>query len=200
MASGVALDDDEDGVPNGLDVDDDTPRGAIVDLNGVAFDSDGDGVPDGLDLEPETPRGLPVDPDGLALVREEFLLLHDGAISFSAVYFQQGSAVLNGESGGILDQIGRVLAKYPSLQIQIEGHTDNYGDLAMNLRLARNRAQAVLNYLLDRFPGLGRDRFRVIGFGPEKPIAPNTTEEGRQQNRRVDFVVINREELRILSR
>lgn len=197
---GVALDDDGDGVPNGLDAEAHTPRGAIIDLKGVAFDSDDDGIADGLDLEPETPRGLPVDPDGRALVREEFLLLHDGSIRLSAVYFEHGSAVLTGDSGEALDEIGNVLVKYPSLRIQIEGHTDNYGDLAMNMRLARNRAQAVLTYLLEHFPGLGRDRFRVIGYGPEKPIASNSTEEGRRQNRRVEFVVINREELRILNR
>jgi OmpA-OmpF porin, OOP family len=94
-----------------------------------------------------------------------------------------------------LDETGKLLLKYPSLVIQIEGHTDDAGNPETNYRLSRERAKSVLEYLLRKFPSLGRDRLRSMGFGADKPIASNATAEGRKMNRRVDFVVINRGEL-----
>ncbi|MBA7588869.1 Peptidoglycan-associated lipoprotein [subsurface metagenome] len=194
-ADGRAVDGDGDGVPNGLDLEPDTPQGADVDRDGRVLDEDGDGVPDGIDQEPNTPRGLLVDKVGRALIREEFSLLREGVIRLNTVYFTTGRAVLDPESYRVLDDIGRLLLKYASLNVQIEGHTDSSGDAAINMRLARERAQAVLEYILERFSDIDHRRFRVVGFGSEKPIAPNNTAQGRKLNRRVEFVVINQGEL-----
>ena len=194
-SDGVALDDDGDGVPNGLDMEPNSPRGAEVDKTGTAIDDDGDGVPNGVDQEPNTPRGLLVDKMGRALIKQEFSLLRDGLIRLNTIYFNGGTSAVPPESYHILDEIGRLMIKYPALKIQIEGHTDSTGDAAINMKLARERARNVLEEILERYPELKRNRFRVVGFGSDKPIASNKTFEGRRTNRRVEFVVINQNSL-----
>ncbi len=193
--NGVALDDDRDGVPNGVDAEPDTPRGARVDPFGASLDEDGDGIPDGLDEEAATPKGVLVDRKGRALVKQEISLLSEGFIRLNSLRFEAASVLPAPESYPLLDEIARLLVKYPTLVIQIEGHTDDTGDAETNYRLSRERARAVLEYLLKRFPALRRERFRVVGFGSDKPVGNNATAEGRRENRRVDFVVINRNEL-----
>ena len=192
---GVSLDEDSDGVPNGLDKELDTPIGAVVSGNGIAIDSDGDGVPDGIDVEPNTPKGILVDKSGRALIRQEYSLLKEGLIRLNSINFAIGSSTINVESYAILDEIGRLLKKYPALNIQIGGHTDNIGDKALNFKLSRERAFAVRDYILSQYQDIKKDRLMAVGFGSDKPIASNATYEGRRQNRRVEFVVINQEEL-----
>lgn len=196
---GIALDTDGDGIPNGVDIEPDTPRGAKVDPLGASLDGDGDGVPDGLDEEAASPKGVLVDRRGRALIKQESSLLNEGFIRLNSLRFEAASVTPDPQSYPLLDEIGRLLNKYPSLIIQIEGHTDDQGDAEVNYRLSRDRARAVLEYLLKRFPDLRRENFRVIGFGSDKPVAPNATPEGRRENRRVDFVVINRNELMRLN-
>jgi outer membrane protein OmpA-like peptidoglycan-associated protein len=193
--NGVTLDDDKDGVPNGLDKEPDTPIGAKVDKDGISIDTDNDGVPDGIDLEPNTPKGILVDKSGRALIRQEYSLLREGLVRLNSISFAPGSSVISVESYSIIDEIGRLLRKYPSLKIQIGGHTDNTGDKETNYRISRDRALAVRYYLNTHFPDIQKDRLIAIGFGPDKPIASNATNEGRNKNRRVEFVVINQEEL-----
>jgi len=193
--NGVAQDDDGDGVPNGLDHEPDTPKGADVDEKGVALDMDGDGVPDGFDMEPNTPKGILVDKSGRALIRQEYSLLKEGLIRLNTINFGIGSTEIDPESNSILDEIGQLLRKYPSLKIQIGGHTDNTGIKEINYKLSRERAIAVREYLLLHFPDLKRDRLMAVGFGSDKPLASNATVEGRNINRRVEFVVISQDEL-----
>ncbi|HUT62489.1 MAG TPA: OmpA family protein [Anaerolineae bacterium] len=189
--NGISIDEDGDGVPNGLDMEPDTPVGVEVDLNGVSRDNDGDGVPDGLDEEPNTPKGILVDKKGRALIKQDFSLLSEGLILLNTIYFASGDTQLNPDSYHIIDEIGQLMIKYPTLIIQIEGHSDSIGNKVLNMKLARERANAVIEYLLQRYPILNRERFRVVGFGSEKPIASNNTFQGRQLNRRVEFVIIN---------
>ena len=193
--NGVAKDDDGDGVPNGLDHEPDTPKGADVDEKGVALDMDGDGVPDGFDMEPNTPKGILVDKSGRALIRQEYSLLKEGLIRLNTINFGIGSTEIDPESNSILDEIGQLLRKYPSLKIQIGGHTDNTGIKEINYKLSRERAVAVREYLLLHFTDLKRDRLMAVGFGSDKPLASNATVEGRNINRRVEFVVISQDEL-----
>ena len=192
---GVALDDDRDGVPNGKDRQLDTPSGYPVDSDGVALDGDGDGVPDGKDLEKNTPAGKLVDEYGRALKEKETALIQEGFIRLNAVYFAVGKATLRPESFDALNEVADILKKYPFLKIEIQGHTDNSGSRAKNVKLSQARAQSVLEYLLNRDTELSRDNFTVVGYGPDKPIASNATAAGKQQNRRVEFVVLNKEEL-----
>ena len=167
-----------------------------VDRWGVSLDSDGDGVPDGKDLEPNTPRGLEVDEYGRAVQKEERAFLDEGIITVYKVTFATGSSRITSDSYGTLNTLADILAKYPTLNVRIEGHTDNTGSRALNMRLSRSRAQAVLDYMLRVRPDLNRARFNVVGFGPDKPVSSNGTAMGRQQNRRVEFVVTNKEELK----
>jgi len=116
-------------------------------------------------------------------------------IRLNSITFAPGSSSVPEGSYGVLDDIGKLLRKYTTLKIQIGGHTDRDGDPAVNYRLSRERALAVRDYLLDTFPDIGRERLMAVGFGADKPIASNATPDGRRQNRRVEFVVINQEEL-----
>ncbi len=84
--------------------------------------------------------------------------------------------------------IGTFLAKYPDATAVIEGHTDNVGTEEHNLKLSRERAQSVVDYLVET-KHLDRTRLTAVGYGMSRPIADNSTEEGKRQNRRVDAVV-----------
>ncbi len=198
-AHGVSRDSDGDGVPDGIDVEPGTRRGVKVNSVGASLDTDEDGVPDGIDEEPNTPKGVLVDKKGRALVKQEIGLLSEGVLKLSTLTFKPSATTLDQDAVRALDEIGRLLIKYPTLRIQIEGHADDTNNPETNFRISRDRARTTLEYLLKRFPSLGRERFRTVGFGANKPPA-DAVQDARKGNRRVDFVVINRGELlRVIS-
>jgi outer membrane protein OmpA-like peptidoglycan-associated protein len=84
-------------------------------------------------------------------------------------------------------EIAQMLKDHAELAILIEGHTDNVGNAAANQTLSEKRAAAVRQVLVDKY-GIAAARITTAGFGATKPAAPNTTAEGRQQNRRVELV------------
>jgi len=86
-----------------------------------------------------------------------------------------------------IDDLANVMKNYPELKVVIEGHTDNLGSAAYNKKLSQQRAEAVKKYLVER--GIDANRIKAQGFGEERPIASNDTEEGRQKNRRVEAAV-----------
>jgi len=196
---GVGKDSDNDGVYDGLDRQPNTPRGAIVDRYGVALDGDNDGVPNGIDLEPDTQSGIPVDKFGRGIKQEEKKFIDEGIITVHKINFASGSSKITSDSYTVLRQVADIFIKYPTLRIQVEGHTDSSGGRNLNLRLSKARAQAVLEFMLEYSADLNRGRFSVVGYGPDKPIASNTTAQGRNTNRRVEFVVLNKEELKNLT-
>lgn len=110
-----------------------------------------------------------------------------GKIALDNIYFDFGSAVLLPESDPSLTEIARLLAERAELQVYVVGHTDSVGTLEANLTLSRDRAQAVVSALEDRF-GVVSGRAVPAGVGPLAPVASNATEEGRQLNRRVEIV------------
>ncbi|QDK82229.1 OmpA family protein [Spirosoma sp. KCTC 42546] len=110
------------------------------------------------------------------------------AIPLKNIYFDQSSPVLRPESNAELDQLAEVLNANPSMQIELRGHTDNQGDFDLNVKLSRDRCQAVIDYLVNK--GIAKSRLKAVGRGPIDSIAPNTNEENRKKNRRVEFVVI----------
>jgi OOP family OmpA-OmpF porin len=195
---GCPIDQDGDGVPDGEDRCADTPRGCSVDSTGCPQDSDHDGVCDGLDKCPETPEGAQVDVNGCPAMRmeRETKLLETGMLRLEGVNFDTGKATLRPESSRPLNDVGDILARWPELKIEIGGYTDSDGSAAANLALSKARAQAVLTYLLSRFPELDPGRFKAVGYGESNPIASNDTELGRARNRRVEFRVLNPEALR----
>ena len=114
-------------------------------------------------------------------------LLADGRVATQGIFFDTGSDMLRPESGATLKQIGDMLKEHAELKLMIEGHTDNVGTPASNLALSQKRAAAVRAYLTANF-GVDGERLQSTGLGDTKPAAPNTTNEGRQQNRRVELV------------
>ncbi len=105
------------------------------------------------------------------------------------IYFAFNSADILANSQKVLDEFIVFLNDHPTLQISIEGHTDNVGSDEFNLILSENRAKAVYNYLVNN--GIDANRLQYKGFGESNPIATNETEEGRAMNRRTEFVILN---------
>lgn len=192
---GRAIDSDGDGVFDGIDQEPNSPKGTLVSVNGIAFDSDSDGVPDGIDLEPGTPKGTLVDAKGQALPPMEIELLTKGLLRVHKIYFDSGKSIIKPESYSILSEIGRLLGKYPQIKIQISGHTDGLGNDDVNYKLSQKRAQAVREYLIAYFSDISADNLTAEGYGSRRPIADNDTEIGRTMNRRVEFLVLNPEQL-----
>jgi outer membrane protein OmpA-like peptidoglycan-associated protein len=178
-ATGCPKDGDGDGVFNGLDRCPRTRRGEPVDAVGCPLDGDLDGVHDGVDACPDTPRGVQVDRIGCPLplpVPEEPLVLE-------GVAFEVNSAELTAESYPILERTAAQLAEWADGRIEVAGHTDSSGNADHNQELSRQRAETVRDYLRSR--GINDDILVVRGFGGSRPIADNSTPEGRAQNRRV---------------
>jgi OOP family OmpA-OmpF porin len=202
-AKGCPLDGDGDGVFDGLDKCTGTPPGATVNAQGCPQDSDGDGVFDGIDECPGTAANLRVDQKGcpIEITETEIQLLDTGMIRSTAIRFESGKANLQAESFAELDEIGRTLANWPELRIEIGGHTDSQGSEAYNKKLSERRAQAVLDYLTLHFPNIRVGQYTIAGYGESQPIATNDTAQGRAQNRRVEFKVLNMDELkRVIER
>lgn len=104
------------------------------------------------------------------------------------ILFETGKAILTTSSYGELNRLYQILQEIPLMRIEISGHTDNTGSLALNLRLSEERAKAVVEYLVQR--GAERERLEYKGFGPGQPVADNSTAAGRAQNRRVEFKIL----------
>ena len=101
------------------------------------------------------------------------------------ITFEAGKTTLTPESKLILDTISEMLKITPTLQLQINGHTDNTGNAVVNRKISLDRANEVRQYLIGA--GIDEKRLYARGFGPDKPIASNKTEAGRSKNRRVEF-------------
>jgi outer membrane protein OmpA-like peptidoglycan-associated protein len=197
-AKGCPTDADGDGVFDGIDRCPDTPAGAGVDASGCPLDSDGDGIYDGLDKCPGTGAGLKVDKDGcpIEVTEKETELLDTGMIRLSDINFETGKADIQSDSYATLDVVGQLLSKWPQLQIEIGGHTDSRGGEKLNQELSQARAQAVLDYLLGKFPGLESSQYTVRGYGEGSPLVPNNSPLNMAKNRRVEFKVLNQDVLK----
>ncbi len=102
----------------------------------------------------------------------------------------EGTARLTAESARTIDNIAAILKAYPSVKVQLQGHTDNTGDAAENQRLSQARADEVKNRLVAS--GVAAERLEAVGYGSGRPIVPNGTPEGRARNRRTELVVTQR--------
>ena len=107
------------------------------------------------------------------------------------VEFETDSATLHGRSKPLLDEVATEMRHHPEIKkVQIEGHTDSRATREHNQKLSEERAESVKSYLVGK--GVSAQRLTTKGFGQDKPIADNKTEEGRFKNRRVDFRIIER--------
>lgn len=114
-------------------------------------------------------------------------LEENGRVATQGIYFDSGSDKIRPESTPTLVEIAEMLKDHPDLDILIEGHTDNVGSPPANLALSDRRAAAVRQVLVDTYK-IDGNRLTTVGFGDTVPAKPNTTPEGRQQNRRVELV------------
>jgi len=106
---------------------------------------------------------------------------------FDHLNFVTGSTQLTPESGRTVSDLAEVLKAYPSAQVQLSGHTDNTGNPQANQALSLDRANAVKALLVN--DGVGANRISTQGFGEQRPVASNNTEQGRAQNRRTELTV-----------
>jgi outer membrane protein OmpA-like peptidoglycan-associated protein len=121
-------------------------------------------------------------------------LLSTGLLVMDAVYFETGKTDISINSEPYLTMIAKMLVKYPRLQIEVGGHTDNVGGLEYNQNLSRGRSAAVVEYMQRAAPEL-RGRLASRGYAYSQPKASNETSEGRQLNRRTELKVLNRQAL-----
>ncbi len=125
---------------------------------------------------------------------QEAFAANDGdggnVIDLENIQFETGEASLTSKSTYEIQALAEVLRKYPELRLEIAGHTDDTGSEETNLELSRNRAQAVLNELVSN--GVDGDRLISKGYGATQPIGDNSTEEGRAENRRTEFRLLNK--------
>jgi len=125
------------------------------------------------DAAPAKALGQQLAETGRAVVRE--------------IRFATNSAEILPGSEAVLNEIARVLRDDPRLELIIEGHTDSVGGAPSNLELSRKRAEAVKRWLVDK-GSIGEVRLTTVGYGLTRPVADNTSEDGRAQNRRVELV------------
>ncbi len=171
-----------------LDEQDSCPNEAgIPELKGCpAKDTDNDTVSDHLDncinqAGPADNQGCPAEQKQLVAIKQDRIEIKD------KVYFDSGQATIQARSNALLDQMARVVSEHPEIvTVIIEGHTDDRGPADFNRTLSQQRADAVRDYLVKK--GVATERFETKGFGPDRPVQPNTTSEGRAANRRVDFL------------
>jgi len=115
-------------------------------------------------------------------------LITDGKFVSRQIYFEYNKAVLKPESIDVIDRVAYMLKKYPDVKLKIEGHTDGDGSEEYNLKLSKERADAVKEALEKR--GINSSRLESKGLGESQPVATNLTTEGKAMNRRVEFVKI----------
>ena len=136
-------------------------------------DEDGDGVTDDKDACPGTPKGIAVDERGCWALSSEVL-------------FDFDKAVVKAEFYPFLNETKKIFDDYPTMRVQIDGHTDSVGTDAYNQKLSERRANAVKSYLIDKV-GIEASRLKSVGYGESRPAFPNDTPENRSKNRRVEF-------------
>ena len=158
-------------------------------------DSDNDGVPDIYDKCPNTPAGTVIDGSGCPLnlnglsSRSIPLTIQERKIVKDAVdnlEFDFGKATLRPSSYATLDRLAILLSE-KNANLKLSGYTDNRGSEWVNLKISKDRAEAIRTYLIHK--GVNASHITAVGYGSAQPIADNTTNEGRQANRRVEFSI-----------
>ena len=184
---------DKDGIPDDIDKCPDVPedKDGIMDGDGCPeTDADGDGIPDTEDACPLVPGVKNKDPkkNGCKEEHKKIIETSSGIQLLEPIQFDTGKSTIKAVSFPVLDEVVEVLKSHPDVRMAIYGHTDSKGAPAMNTLLSKDRARSVLNYLGSK--GIAGKRLESNGFGPDKPIDSNETEEGRAKNRRVEFKIL----------
>ncbi|PKN46260.1 MAG: flagellar motor protein MotB, partial [Deltaproteobacteria bacterium HGW-Deltaproteobacteria-17] len=138
--------------------------------------------------EPETYNGNEDEdgcPDELKLIRVTVQKIE----LLEKIFFDYNKATIRPQSHALLNEVAKVLKSRPSMTVRIEGHTDDRGGSTYNMKLSRERARSVRNFLIKA--GIDPSRMVAEGYGLTKPLVPNTSDANRDQNRRVEFVITN---------
>ncbi len=156
----------------------------------LTTDSDGDGVVDVNDKCPNTPAGTKVDGSGCPLAKPViYITEEDKKVVKDAIKnleFDLGKATIRDHSLPSLDRVAQLLID-KNFSLKLAGHTDNTGSDELNMRLSKDRAEAIKAYLVSK--GANASRIEATGYGETQPIATNKTAAGRQANRRVEFTL-----------
>ena len=185
----AASDRDNDGIPDSSDQCPDVPedKDGVEDKDGCPeTDADSDQIPDAQDKCPTEPgpRSKIAEKNGCPLIRAG----DDEIAILEAIEFEYGKATIKPVSYPILDEVVKLMKARGKMRIGVYGHTDNRGAMDLNMRLSKDRARSCMNYLSSH--GIAASRLESEGFGPNKPIADNGTDDGRARNRRVEFKIL----------
>lgn len=186
---------DGDGIPDQFDKCPDQPedKDGVDDGDGCPEDDvDNDGVPDATDACPRVPGKPNKDPKKNGCPTTIEVDAEGGIRVLQQVHFETGTAKLLPDSFSVLQEVADYLKVTPGIKrMSVDGHTDNTGSAAINKTLSQQRAETCMNWLTAH--GVAADRLEAHGFGPDKPVAENTTAEGRAKNRRTEFNIIKQE-------
>ena len=138
-----------------------------------------------LEIVDEAGLDLSLEFDAAAMLAA---LTRDGSVAIYGILFDANRADLRPGSGEVIDTVAEVLKANPGLRVEVQGHTDSVGTAERNRQLSLERAQSVAAAL--GLYGVESNRLVPRGFGPDQPVADNDSEQGRQQNRRVELVRI----------
>lgn len=181
-------DNDLDGLLDTADkcpVDAEDPEGYQDEDGCPDLDNDGDTVPDVKDQCPNTIGSAEVEP--LGCPTNSLVVVTDCEVKITQqIHFEYNKATIRKVSYNVLDAVVEVLDKNSNIKIEVQGHTDNRGAAAYNKQLSNRRAQSVMQYLVSH--GIDADRLTSKGYGFDQPLVPNTSDQNRALNRRVQFV------------
>jgi outer membrane protein OmpA-like peptidoglycan-associated protein len=156
-------------------------------------DADGDGLEDADDecpLVAEVYNGI-ADEDGCADAGPPLAILDQTAVVVNdRIYFDLNRARIKTRSQPVLDAVAAILRAHSHLRVRIEGHTDDQGAPDWNRTLSQLRSERVREYLIEK--GIAPDRLEAHGYGYDRPLVNDTSEAARDQNRRVEFVIVDR--------
>ena len=153
-------------------------------------DNDGDGVLECPEVVDQCPDEFAETADGCPQKYKLVVVTSTKIELKQTVYFETSRAKIRTKSHALLNEVAQALLDHSTIKVRIEGHTDSRGKDAFNLKLSGLRAESVRTYLIGR--GVPEDRMVAKGYGETVPIADNRTEAGREQNRRVEFVIVDR--------
>ena len=202
--------DDDDGCPDEAPIDDTDGDGFKDDIDRCPYDAedldgfqdsdgcpeadnDNDGVPDEQDQCPDLREIINGVEDDDGCPDEGRVVVEKAQIRIlEKIYFDFGKATIQARSDSLIAEIGAVIVANPDLRrIRIEGHTDSVGSDIANLKLSQARADAVKAALVAK--GVSASVLDAVGFGEMRPVASNETDDGRAKNRRVEFIIVERD-------
>ena len=172
----LKIDTDGDGLSDGDEI-------TKYHTNPLLADTDNGGISDGAEVAAGT---NPNDASDDYLLKPKQQILSE--IALEGIEFKSGSAQILSSSETVLNKVVKILSDNPTVKVEIQGHTDNTGAPEKNMILSTERAASVKKYLVNN--GIADFRLTIKGYGANQPVASNDTEEGKQKNRRIAFIII----------